>query len=179
MAHRIAELIERADDQKAKREATDLILRCWERRRGWTSGWPRRDLGDAFRFADRELGREPGPDEPTLPWASRLVAARRSFDEEYRVWVSLALAEDPPEAPAEDDAWFFDNELDDDEKRVARLLARLNIQSEAFFEDLGRDATPAQRAEFARGEITRLRENRAVLFDEGAADAAGEQGVFP
>jgi hypothetical protein len=40
MAHRIAELIEQAEDgdEETKREATDLILRCWERRRGWTEG---------------------------------------------------------------------------------------------------------------------------------------------
>ncbi len=179
MAHRITELIERAGDERAKREATDLILRCWERRRGWTSGWPPGDLGDALKFADRELGREPGREEPTLPWASRLAATRRSLDEEYSVWFSLALAEDPPESPAEDGAWFFDDELDGDEKRVTRLLARLNVQSEAFFEDLGSDATPTQRAELARGEIARLREIRALLFDEAATDDAGEQEGVP
>ena len=176
MAHRIAELIEQAEDgdEETKREATDLILRCWERRRGWTEGWPPQALSNAFKFADRERGRESDPEESTLPWASRLAEAQQSLDEEYQIWFSLALAEDPPaNPPQDDDAWFFGDELEGDEDRITRLIAQVMVKTRTLFDELGVDATSVQRAELARREISRLSESRAAIFDEAAADEGG------
>ena len=109
-----------------------------------------------------------------MPWASRLAEAQRSLDEEYQIWFSLALAEDPPaNPPQDDDAWFFGDELEGDEDRITRLIAQVMVKTRTLFDELGVDATSVQRAELARREISRLSESRAAIFDEAAADEGG------
>ena len=86
----------------------------------------------------------------------------------------LALAEDPPaNPPQDDDAWFFGDELEGDEDRITRLIAQVMVQTRTLFDELGVDATSVQRAELARREISRLSESRAAIFDEAAADEGG------
>ncbi|HVM34088.1 MAG TPA: hypothetical protein VM784_01965 [Actinomycetota bacterium] len=169
MAHRIAELLERAEhDEAAKAEAQDLILRCWERRREWTSTWPRARLADALRWADRDAGRSSDDEVQSSPWVSRLADVRSSLDEENRIWFSLAIADEPaPEGEeGEDDLLpLISDEFDDAEKRVVLLLRRLRRRAAEEFADLGPDATATERPGQARASIKALQEERAALFE--------------
>src|SRR4051812_43936360 len=64
MAHRIAELMERAeqaedkdDREEARRECADLILGVWSRRSGWPYGQPLVNIASTIKG----LMTEPGP----------------------------------------------------------------------------------------------------------------------
>jgi hypothetical protein len=167
MAHRVAELVEEGtSDESAREDAADLILRCWDRRRSWTSGWPRPGLEDVFSWVERDVQVQSEAGWPDDEWTRRLVEVRRSLDEEFRLWARLAVAEERPTVPNLDDAGYFDDELDTDEERAARLLARLVQSADRTFESLDATATTRDRGEVVRAKISDLGSRRAELLDE-------------
>ena len=167
MSHRIAELIKRGDSSvRARREASELILRCWERRRSWTSGWPRPGLEDLFRWIERGLSVEEHHGQPEDEWTRRLLQIRRSLDEEFTIWAQLAVAEEKPAMPDIDGLPFLDDELDTQEQRAARLLARLLKSSETWFKDLGPKSTTSDRVARAGAKIEELTARRNALLVE-------------
>jgi len=93
MSHRVAELIHAgAEDESARTEAADLILRVWERRSAWPQGWPPPEslavleaLTPRGRRAPQETPEEAGP------WLERLPALWALHQEESDIWRDLAL----------------------------------------------------------------------------------------
>jgi chorismate-pyruvate lyase len=72
MAHRVAELIERAehtqaetDKEAAKNECTDLILKLWERRYNWPHGQPLAEIAEFLeKFASESVSPYQAKDNP-------------------------------------------------------------------------------------------------------------------
>ncbi len=169
MAHRVAELIDRGNaNEKDRKEATDLILKCWDRRRVWTSGWPPKGLGDVFGWIERDLQIQSDHGWPEDPWTRRLTQVRRSLNEELRLWARLAVAEERPTVSALEESDLINDEFDDGERRAAELLRRLVASAESTFGDLGEHATSQDRVELLRTRIAELQAGRAALLDDMA-----------
>jgi hypothetical protein len=102
MSHRVAELMERAEQadmeeekEAAKRECTELILRVWERREFWPCGQPVGNLSTFLNAvapepysSQRENG---GPPEPS--WIKALPRFRNLQEREDQIVVDAAIAD--------------------------------------------------------------------------------------
>ena len=174
MAHRLAELMQAAeDDEEAKTEATDVILRLWKHRSDWPEGWPPPKT-ETVRKALEPLSPFPaGRDEDkvgTDPWLSRLPRLTRLQEEEREVWRDLALLDLELGAELEDIA-AIDEDLDQEERA---LFAALRVGQQAaqrhFSEELGGDDSPAARVELARRKLRALARKRGRLLTEAVKE---------
>lgn len=175
IAHRVAELLIRAEDEeeKAKVAATDLILRLWAHRSDWPQGWPPpeteklRERLEAPLFPARAV-----PDDDGSRWLGRLSELQRLQHDEYQVWLRLALVEADIEneiAQAEGQA----DDLQDDELSLLRLLGGHRKRAlEHFTQHIeGEDSRPARTA-LARTELDEVEKRRRRLFEEAAGGQA-------
>jgi hypothetical protein len=180
MAHRVAELISRADngDADAAHEASQLTLELWNRRSDWPTGWPPPRSAQAIeRLADAatpiESGfgpreREPEPDED--PWLGRLRAVARLLGEELEIWRRLALVRLDID-PEMENAKAADPELSEEERQTLRNLALLKRLSVERFQAIEGDQTDAARIELSRKSLQELERSRRALFEAAAAAA--------
>ena len=163
MAHRIAELIEKAkqakDDgerEEARRECTDLILRVWSRRSGWPYGQPLAKLASALE----KLAAEPNPysRRPQEPeeqsWTGVFPLLDDIHQRERQVHRDAALAEHSPD---ESKSWLEEHESDMAEEEVdtlGRLVQMIERTRNEHFH-LGAKASPHFGA-LSEEERTRL-----------------------
>jgi hypothetical protein len=178
MAHRLAELMQTAEnDEEAKAEATDLILRLWEHRSDWPEGWPppktesvRRALEPVSPFPAERDEDEDGSD----PWLRRVPRLTRLQEEEREVWRDLALLDLDLGVELEGIGMVGDD-LDEEERA---LFAALRVGREAaqrhFSEELGDADSPAARVELGRRKLRALARKRGRLFS-GAVEESLEQ----
>lgn len=148
MAHRVAELIERAEKTKstavaeaAKKEATKVILDLWQHRSHWPEGWP---PVSAAAFAERFAAPQSRPDvpEPTgSAWLDRLGRFDAIADEEERLWRDAALLDLDENQPFDE---ILVQEADEEERAIISVAA----------EQAGR----------ARSDLVRLFRHDAVLL---------------
>jgi hypothetical protein len=130
MAHRIAELMQRADEaenederDEARRECADLILRVWSRRSGWPYGQPLAKLAPALEKLAAEpdpYGRPPREPEE-CSWAGVFALLDELHKKERRVHQDAALAEFSPD---ESKSWLEEHG-DDMSEEEADTLSRL------------------------------------------------------
>ncbi len=178
MAHRLAELMQTAEnDEEAKAEATDLILRLWEHRSDWPEGWPppktesvRRALEPVSPFPAERDEDEAESD----PWLRRVPRLTRLQEEEREVWRDLALLDLDLGVELEGIGMLGDD-LDEEERA---LFAALRVGREAaqrhFSEELGDADSPAARVELGRRKLRALARKRGRLFS-GAVEEYLEQ----
>ncbi len=173
MAHRLAELIQEADqgDESARREAAELIMKLWVRRSAWPTGWPPPKTAEAIRgltpSADARRSREP---EPAHPWLTRLDALDGTHEAERAIWLRLALGElDLDDEIAAAQAQH--SNLNDDERLLfATLEVRCREATEYFAEKLEEDG-PLARARLAKNELADTAQHRSELFDAAEKDS--------
>lgn len=136
MAHRIAELMERAEQaeteaerEAAKRECTDVIIRLWEHRAKFPFKPP---LADIAKFL-KNLTSDPSPshwEKPEPPdgtWNSILPHLEKLQEREYRICHNMAVAETSLEEERE---WLEEHpqEMSDDECEIIKYLLKLREQ---------------------------------------------------
>lgn len=184
MAHRVAELIAQGEEDEARQaEATDLILRLWERRGVWPQGWPPPAMARVLRWLDPD---QKTPEASmTSPWSRRLARVDEALRCEFVVWMTLALLDDAEASGADheedEDNELFDSMLDhllDTERRLANLLTGTRrLGAARYLQNLGPESTSADRAEVAREELADLLRRRMELFDEAFAELTEEPDV--
>ena len=88
MAFRLAELLDRAEeDDSSRHAATDLVLRVWGHRSDWPNGWPPDTARKQFAWLF--------PPDPTQPRASLSTEEQlmktivHELTREYRFWFKL------------------------------------------------------------------------------------------
>ena len=108
MAHRIAELMERAEQaedensrEQARRECADLILRVWSRRAGWPYGQPLAKVASNLKGLAAEPDTYSKPlDEPEeRSWASLSPLLNQLLDRERQLYRDITVAGVSPEEP--------------------------------------------------------------------------------
>ncbi len=142
MAHRVAELIERAeqatsdtDRELVRRECADLIIRLWEHRAERSRARPLA----AIRGFLEEFTRERTPYRRTLPeegehtWLSVLPYIAELAEREYRICRDAAISGVSIE---EERVWLedYNDDLSEDERRVTEIIIELydGLQSEHY-----------------------------------------------
>lgn len=133
MAHRIAQLMQRADEarndeerEETQSECADLILRVWSRRSVWPHGQPLAEVASAFEKLAAEpnpYGRPPGePQERS--WAGVFPLLDEIHKKERWVHRDAALAEYPL---AESKSWLEEHgdEMSQEEADVLGHLVKL------------------------------------------------------
>jgi hypothetical protein len=141
MAHRVAELIERAehtstDEERdlARRECSDLIIRLWERRTQWPYGRP---LGEVAEFLENLIN-EPSrynqtPQESDKhTWVGSLLRLLSLLEREEAVCRNAAIAELNLEKERE---WLSQHSEDlsaEEVKIIERLLDLRKRLDEAY-----------------------------------------------
>jgi hypothetical protein len=106
MAHYLAELLAEAErpgpqQDAARRRCSDFVLKLWEKRAAWPTGWPPAGaaavLAAIYPLARPERGRghREEPDEPMapLPWTQHFEAMHSLQERELRVWHAAILTE--------------------------------------------------------------------------------------
>jgi hypothetical protein len=139
MAHRIAELMEGAEQaeteaerEAAKRECTNVIIRLWEHRAKFPFKPP---LADIAKFL-KNLTSDPSPshwEKPKPPdgtWDSILPHLEKLQEREYRICRNAAIAETSLEEERE---WLEEHpqEMSDDECEIIKYLLKLREQMDA------------------------------------------------
>lgn len=176
MAHRVAELIEAADDDEAVREqASDLILRLWSHRSDWPHGWPPARAEAVRHVVDRRKRRlqesDGSANKEAGPWIGRFDKLSRLQEDELDVWKQLGLAafdfSDEFDAVEDLDSHFSQEER----SYLVSLKMAVDAAHRHFRDELGDDSgDPVKRAELAKRELRALGRKRGVLFREALAE---------
>lgn len=191
MAHRIAELMElakNAEDQPqqeaAQREAESLILRVWDRRERWGSGYPLQGLETAIKVLTAEA--EPWERrnvEEREPWLRMLQRLQALHQREATICHFSAIVDIPLEKEQEwepDLQHVSDAELELIEKLV---LIQDSARSEFFTLDGQRipnfgSHPPEERARLALEALQKIARERSELlgaFVLGRGDDNGDE----
>jgi len=175
MAHRVAELIEAAEDDEAARDqASDLILRLWSHRSDWPHGWPPANA-EVVRHAlvrrQRRLEENDPANMKAGPWIGRFGKLARLQEEELDIWRRLGLSalDFSDEFDAVED---FENDLSQEERSyLTSLKMSVDAAHGHFRDELGEDSKdPVKRAELAKRELRALGRKRGVLFRDALAE---------
>lgn len=178
MAHRVAELIERAeqaqtqaDKDAAQRECTDLIMRLWERRYTWPHGQPLAKIADFLeKFTKESVSSylaQANPDENT--WVGILPILKSLQKLEERICRHAAIADLSKEDLEKERKWLEENneDLSTEESQIIEIFLELHEQ---FLSDnyvLGKIKAP----NFA----SLLPEERTKLVHEALANINAER----
>lgn len=136
MAHRVAELMELAENaatlqerKAAQHDCTELILRLWEKRMDWPDGGPLKLVLPALR----KLMPEPKPsyslawDKPSFDgsWAELLPQIKSLQAREMQVCLFAAIADIPKEASENAQSWLDEQKeaLSEEERATLEILA--------------------------------------------------------
>jgi hypothetical protein len=178
MAHRIAELFDlsekarrKADRESAAREVGDLILRVWERRTSWPTGWPPETAAHLTELLSDRYPRYRSDEEQgsPSPWLDALQRLERVHWREKQILLQAALADldlgDERRALKRYGDVLGDNELG--------LLKSLTSAQESAFrallneldEDEAALAAPTRRAEATAERLRSLAEEREDLVN--------------
>jgi len=96
MAHRMAELMDRAESatsdgerETARADATELVLRIWKHRSSWPNGWPPKASAAVLSMGDQSphARREPTGSR----WLDSLDSLERLQSRERKIWKDLGL----------------------------------------------------------------------------------------
>lgn len=185
MAHRLAELMERAeqatedaDREAARKEATDLVLRLWDHRSSWPHGWPP-EASTAIAGTSRR-SRRASKDATGSPWLDSLEELEVLQSRERQIWTDLGLLDFDIESERRV-VRELDGESAGEERRAIEAVIRMWESAEkGMREALGTEKTsPGARAESG---MERLRETdasrdelrRRLLEDIAATESTNE-----
>ncbi len=126
MAHRIAELMQRADAasddavrELTRKEASDLILRLWSHRSSWPRGWPPKASAAIETVSRRHSEQATGS-----PWLDTLDELRILQSRERQIWTRLGLLDFDIESERRL-VGELDGEGADEERRPIEAVIRL------------------------------------------------------
>jgi hypothetical protein len=153
MAHRIAELMERAEQaegesekEEARRECADLILRVWSRRSGWPYGQPLAKIASALKDLAAERSRYSRrlqePEERS--WAGVLPLLEEIHRSEQWIYRDAALASIPLEDLEEAKSWLKEHGEDMPEEEASTLgrVVEMAERTRSEFFSLGNTSAP-------------------------------------
>ncbi len=177
MSYRIAELLGRGEeDESARAEITETVLKLWAHRWSWPDGWPpesaRRQLTWLFGPG---RGGHPQPNDSTSQFMRRVADA---LSDEYKFWLWAASATTDPDS---EDAWGIANSYTPWAER--QLIRRLNELTRLAAEVTGEDAavgeagTQPDRERLARDELNSLLRARRSLLPNALKLASAEPDV--
>lgn len=142
MAHRVAELIERAEQAKsdadrelAQRECADLIIRLWEHRAERSRARPLAEIKEFLEEFTRERPpyRRTPPEGSEHTWLSVLPYIAELAEREYRICRDAAISKVSIE---EERVWLEDHndDLSENERQVIEIIVELydDVQSEHY-----------------------------------------------
>jgi hypothetical protein len=183
MAHRLAELMDRAESAKsqAKREearvaATDLVVRLWDHRAGWPKGWPPKATAALARDVSRYARRE----EPTgSVWLDSLADLRRLQEQEREIWTDLGLLDFDVESERRA-AKELIGEAATEEREAIELVIRLwDSAEQGMRESIGEASqSPEARAEAGIARLKKVDAERRKLRErmlEEATESESEE----
>ncbi len=136
MAHRIAELMERAEQaeteaerEAAKRECTNVIIRLWEHRAEFPFKPPLADIAKFLKnlTSDPSPSNREKPEPPDGTWNSILAHLKKLQNREYKICRDAAIAENSLEDERE---WLEEHreEMSDNECEIIEYLLKLREQ---------------------------------------------------
>jgi hypothetical protein len=178
IAHRIAELLDRSekarrktDRETAAREIEDLILRVWEQRTSWPTGWPPET---AARITDLLADRYPRyrsdeEQESPSPWLDALQRLERVHWREKQILLQAALA-DLDLGDERRGLECYGDVLGDNELGMLKSLtsaqeSALAALLKALDEDEAALAAPRRRGEATAERLRSLAEEREDLVN--------------
>ncbi len=179
MSHRIAELMELAEQsdmeeekEAAKRECTELILRVWKRRRFWPCGQPVSNLSTFLNAVAPEpysSHRESGvPPEPS--WINALPRFRNLLEREDQIVLDAAIADLNLD---QDREWLKDHpdDLSEDERRTITWLINQQERLQSNYYKLdNQDApnfaslSPQERLHIALAALDKINSERQKII---------------
>jgi hypothetical protein len=177
MAHRVAELIDRANKaatpkarNTAAADAADLVLRLWAHRSNWPKGWPPPSAAKVLGALDPQPYAADGSLSGS-PWVDSLHRLADLHTREQHLWIDFGLLD--LELEAEQRALSDEGaDLREDEREVLeRLVRRRNSAAREHFDGTV-PASSKLRAEVGRGKLAELEFERQELV----AQATGASG---
>jgi len=174
MAHRVAELIDRANKagsakarSEAAAEATDLVLRLWAHRSNWPKGWPPQTAAKVLAALDPERHEGHGPPSGS-PWIDSLHRLADLQTSEWRLWMDFGLLD--LDLGAEQRALSDPSgDLRPDEREVLeRLVRQRNLAASQYFNGTVPVSSEA-RAEVGRRKLADLQLERQELIPQGTS----------
>ena len=178
MAHRIAELMQRAKTapkgkrrETAKAECAEAILQLWLNRAHLPAGAPLAPFADFLERFMKEADHYPSLEIKHQPktWTQALPRILSLLDRELLLWRDAALAEQPLDA-AQQAVQSVGQELDSEEARVLQLLADARNRAQMALIASGQAVdrsgvlTPAKRNRAFVKAMKKLNQDRAVLL---------------
>ena len=199
MAHRVAELMDQAENapsederQAAQNECSDLILKLWEKRIVWPHGGPLKFVLPALR----KLTLEPpsphgwGWNEPRADgsWARLLPQIKHLQARESRVCLFACFADIPKEANEHAREWLSEmgEELSDEERSTMEWLMEWTdrVHAEDFELDGERipffgSLSPEERTRHIHAAMGRINKARTELMQNAASRNEQLQMIDP
>jgi hypothetical protein len=161
MAFRVAELLERGeDDESTRAEITETILKVWGHRWSWPEGWPPVSVRPHLGWLLPQHHNSPSSEDTRAQFMKRVANA---LSDEYRfwLWASSSAAGD-----ADDDSWAdFEPWTPWTERQFIRRLNELTRLADARRGDSTGDEDPQPDMETeARNELNSLLRTRRSLL---------------
>lgn len=177
MAHRIAELMERAEQaeteaerEAAKREYTNVIIRLWEHRSKFPFKPPLADIAKFLRNLTSDLppSHWEKPEPPDGTWNSILPHLEKLQEREYSICRNAAIAEISLEQERE---WLEEHreEMSDDECDIIKYLLREQMDDDSYSLDGVRipnfaSLAAGERTSLVLEALTNINTERQVLL---------------
>lgn len=183
MAHRVAELMDRAERARAgaereaaRRECSDLIIRLWERRSHWPYGRPLGEVAGLLknlisdgtnyesRYEDSEVKIDP------QSWLGILPRLRQLQYREEEMCRKAAIADFDFEA---DHKWLSQHgqDLSEEEREIMEYLIRERERMDGQYFELDKTRAPnfaslfpAKRAQLVHEALKKIEEERQKLI---------------
>ena len=173
MSHRLAELItkaesaaDEAEQENARKAATDLVIALWDHRAGWPKGWPPKATAALARDRSAYVRQE---ESTGSPWLDSLSDLDRLHAREREVWMELGLLDFDVESERRA-AQELIGEDSREEREAIELVIRLWESAE---EDLRKSlgdsiGSPTARAEAGSERLKSIDLDRQKLRDSVA-----------
>jgi hypothetical protein len=182
MSHRIAELMERAENtvdaverEAIRRQCSDLIIRLWERRAHWPYGQPLAGVAELLKRLVSDERSYPGQDRREIDidprsWIGVLPLLRKLQDREEEICFNAAIAE--VDLKAERD-WLTQHgtELSEEERKITEKLISLRERLEQPYFELDKTRVPnfgslepTKRTQLAQKALKQINEERKKLL---------------
>lgn len=196
IAHRIAELMERAEQaegeserEEARRECADLILRVWSRRSGWPYGQPLAKIASALKDLAAERSRYSRrlqePEERS--WAGVLPLLEEIHRSEQWIYRDAALASIPVEDLEEAKSWLEEQgeHMPEEEADTLGRVVEMAERTRSEFFSLGNTSAPhfgtlseEERTQLVKEALDELYAERLRLWElvspEGESEVTDE-----
>lgn len=178
MAHRVAELIDRAEAattnverEAAKQECSDLILSLWQKRNFWPNGGPFTTLYPTFKRLfnpPSEYYRFFNPDAEATGLLSRLIDLHQREMKLFVTLPNVAVSPALVQVSKETLTRYIDV-LSDEEKELILFVARQETEGNAGATPLAEELGPIISKTY--DSLERIEQERLILLKEASIRA--------